>query len=96
MVGLLMDVAMVRKLARQQRAVPHPTRYHAGRHGFGFQECVAALENCYAVKPDERQPRGRAWFALASHTHARTIRIDFDAHEDEDGDLLLIVTAYHL
>lgn len=89
-----MDVPTVRRLARDQRVVPHPTRYHAGRHGIGFVECVAALEHCYAVHEDDRH--ARSWYALASHTYGRTLRVDFDAHEDEDGALVLVVTAYHL
>lgn len=57
-------------------------------------ECQAALENCYAVKPDPRHRDG--WYALASRTHGRTIRIDFDLLETSTGDLLLVVTAYHV
>ena len=88
------DVATVRRLAREQRVVAHPTRYHASKHGFGFIACATALEHCYAVKVDPL--RQRAWYALASHTHDRTLRVDFDAVEDEDGALLLVVTAYHV
>lgn len=82
-----------RRLARDHRVVPHPLKYHAGKHGIGFQECVAGLEHCYAVRPDRAPPR---WYALAAHTHQRTLRIDFDAHRDEHGALVLIVTAYHI
>lgn len=91
-----MDVAEVRKLAREQRVVAHPEKYHAGKHGLGFVECVRALEHCYSVKLDSRWPGGDAWFALAAHTRGRTIRIDFDVFEDESGSLVLVVTAYHV
>lgn len=88
------NVATVQRLVREQRIVPHPGKYHAGKHGIGFQECLAALEHCYAVHADLR--RQGAWYALASHTHQRTLRVDFDAFREEGGALLLIVTAYHL
>lgn len=91
-----MDVATVQRLARDHRVVPHPTKYHAGRHGLGFVECVAALERCYAVHPDDRRAGARAWYALARHTYGRTLRVDFDAHQDQDGALVLVVTAYHV
>lgn len=91
-----MNVATVGRLARDQRVVPHPLKYHAGRHGFGFQDCVAALEHCYSVKPDDRASHARGWYALASYSHGRVLRVEFDAHEDEDGGLLLVVTAYKL
>lgn len=93
MPGATINVATVRRIVRQGRVVPHPSKYHAGRHGIGFQECVAALEHCYAVHPDPR--RDLAWFALSMHTHHRILRVDFDAHVDQDGTLILIVTAYH-
>lgn len=94
MVPPRIDVARVHALVRSQRVVPHPLKYHAGRHGIGFAECLAALERCYAVQADERLPD--AWYALARHTHRRTLRIDFDTFEDEAGDILLLVTAYHV
>ncbi len=89
-----MDVAIVQKLARNQRVAPHPRRYHAGKHGLGFQECVTALEHCYSVKRDERHPD--SWFALAHHTYGRILRVDFEVFHDEDGALILVVTAYHV
>lgn len=87
-------VATVRRLVRNGRVVAHPTEYHAGRHGIGFQECVTALEHCYAIQPDDRHPG--SWYALASHTYGRTLRVDFDAHHGPDGMLILVVTAYHV
>lgn len=88
-----MDVATVQGLARDQRVAPHPVRYHAGKHGIGFQECVTALEYCYSVKRDERH--SDSWYALAHHTYGRRLRVDFEAFHDEDGALILVVTAYH-
>lgn len=77
-----------------QRVVPHPHKYHAGKHGIGFVQCVAALERCYAVHEDGRH-RG-AWYALATHTYGRILRVDFESHENEDGKIVLVVTAYHV
>lgn len=96
MPGPRMDVAKVRRLARDQRVVAHPVKYHAGKHGLGFQDCVAALEHCHSVHTDDRPGHPEGWYALAAYTHGRTLRVDFDAHQDEDGDLILVVTAYRM
>lgn len=90
------DVAIARRLARDDRVAPHPWKYHAGKHGIGFQECVAALEHCYAVQRDERIQHEDAWYALAHRHGGRRVRVDFEVVADEDGSLLLIVTAYHV
>lgn len=94
-----MEVAEVRRLVRLGRAVKGQN-YHAGRRGLGFLQVLTALERCYHVERDPRtddhgdplHPRG--WFALATLPHRRRLRVEFDDFEDEDGALLLIVTAY--
>lgn len=95
-----MDVREVHDLVRRGRVVKSP-RYHPGRRGLGFQEILLALERCHHVARDERvddageplHPRG--WYALANLPHRRRLRVDFDLHEDPEGSLLLVVTAYH-
>lgn len=94
-----MDIHEVRALVRLGRAIKAP-HYHAGKRGIGFLQILTALEHCYQVDEDFRantsgerlHPRG--WFALANLPNRRRLRIEFDVSEDEQGNLLLIVTAY--
>ncbi|MHB8586694.1 MAG: hypothetical protein ACYDDF_12785 [Thermoplasmatota archaeon] len=91
-----LTVWRVRRLARHQRVVPHPLKYHAGNHGLGFQECVAALESCREVVRDERADHREGWRASAPYLHGRTLRVDVDLHDDAGGELLLVVTAFRV
>lgn len=94
-----MNVRDVHRLVRQGRVIKAPN-HHPGRRGIGFGSVLAALERCYHVARDERtgedgralHPRG--WYALANLPHRRRLRVDFDVHEDEEGRLVLVVTAY--
>ncbi|MEK6975239.1 MAG: hypothetical protein AABY18_02740 [Candidatus Thermoplasmatota archaeon] len=94
-----MDVRVVQEAARQGHAIKAPN-YHAGRRGVSFLQILEALERCYHVAPDDRpgvaghaaHPNG--WFALANLPNRRRLRVDFDVLQDQDGTLLLVVTAY--
>lgn len=94
-----MDVADVRRLVALGQVIKAPN-YHAGKRGLGFVDVLLALERCHHVERDGRaDERGRplhpdGWFALSRLPHRRTLRIEFDAFEDEEGRLLLVVTAY--
>ncbi len=96
-----MKVRDVHQLVRRGRVIKAPN-YHPGKRGIGFAEILTALERCYHVAKDERaredgsllHPRG--WYALANLPHRRRLRVDLDLHEDEEGRLLLVVTAYHV
>ncbi len=90
-----MDVREVQKLVRDNHVVKAPN-YHPGKRGIGFWQILTALENCYHVATDNRPGLVDAWFALANLPNKRRLRIDFNVQEDEQGSLLLIVTAYHL
>ncbi len=80
---------------------PHPT-YHAHQHSIRFEEIVAGLQWCHRVEEDERDgnegyrrhPQG--YVAWCPYRGTRVIRVDFDLQEREDGDLILVVTAFEV
>lgn len=94
-----MDVHEVRSLVRLGRVVKAPN-YHAGKRGISFLQILVALERCYTVALDQREDsagqrlHASGWYALANLPHKRRLRIEFDVLQDEDGRLLLVVTAY--
>lgn len=96
-----MNVGEVRDAVRNGRAIKAPN-YHAGKRGLGFLSILAALECCYHVEVDSRtdaaglQLHPPGWFALANLPNHRRLRIEFDAHEDGQGNLILVVTAYEV
>lgn len=94
-----MDVAEVRKLVHSGQVIKAPN-YHAGRRGLAFLQVLLALERCYHVDRDLRTDNGgnllhpEGWFALANLPNRRRLRVEFDLFKDENGTLLLVVTAY--
>lgn len=95
-----MDVRAVHSAVRAGMAVK-ASNYHAGRRGISFLQVLEALQRCYHVAKDDRPALGGpahpdGWYALANLPNRRRLRIEFNAQEDADGHLLLIVTAYDL
>lgn len=88
-----MDVREVHDLVRQGRAVK-ASNYHAGKRGLRFIEVLAALETCYKVERDGRPGLPDGWYAFSNLPNRRRLRIDFNVHRDDSGNLLLVVTAY--
>lgn len=96
-----MKTSDVHALVQNGRVLKAP-HYHAGKRGLSFLDILAALERCYHVARDERtdaegsplHPRG--WYALANLPHRRQLRIEFEVQQDDEGNLLLIVTAYYV
>lgn len=91
----------VQKLARRGRVAPHPS-YHAHQHTVRFDEIVAGLGWCMRVEGDDREdaegtPRHPdGYVAWCPYKGTRVLRVDFDIQQRDDGDLILVVTAFEV
>jgi hypothetical protein len=85
--------SQVRDLALRRRVRP-ARNYHADAHFIRWSDIVFALETCYGVGRDERRPEGRSFVAFGFVSRTHRLRIDFDVGADEEGQVLLVVTAF--
>lgn len=97
----MVSVEDVQQLARNGRVAPHPA-YHAHQHAIRFDEVVTALAWCLRVEEDDRtgeegsleHPDG--YLAWCPYKGTRVLRVDFALQQREDGDLILVVTAFEV
>lgn len=88
----------VAHLARVGRVQPSP-RFHGYKHGITIHGARRALLFTRRVERDDRiAPYGgllhpKGWRAFCRAPDARRFRVDFDLVDDEEGWLLLVVTA---
>lgn len=85
----------VTALALAGRVAKDPA-YHAHEKGFRFDDILGALAWCFRVEPDRRPAHPGGWVALCHDLGRRILRVAFNRHESDDGQLLLVVTAMHL
>ena len=82
----------VQTMAKLGRVKPDPS-YHAWQHFVGWEDIVYALQNCYWVDKDTRPDQQRGYVAWGHLCMTRRLRIDFNLATDDDGQLMLVVTA---
>ena len=97
----ILDSARVREMSSAGRVNRDPA-YHARQHHLRFVEIVDALRRCWRVQPDVRgrpdgtrlHPAGHlAWSRWRPDRH---MRVDFNLHMDDDGESILVVTAFEV
>lgn len=97
----ILDPNRVRDLATAGRVDRDPA-YHAREHHLRFVEIVDALRRCWRLQLDHRKrPDGtplhpNGFLAWCLWRPNRYLRVDFNLHADEDGDWILIVTAFEV
>lgn len=97
----MMDPARVRELAIAGRVDRDP-RYHAREHHLRFLDVVDALRRCWRVQRDARKrPDGSplhpsGYLAWCRWRPNQNLRVDFNLHVDEDGEWILVVTAFEV
>lgn len=90
-VDLPITVHDVQRLARDGRVLP-ASDYHAWQHFVRWEDAVYALRMCYHVVPDNRHPE--SFLAFGQIGAKQVLRVDFRLAEDDEGRVLMIVTAF--
>lgn len=83
----------VARLAAARRVLP-ARNYHASDHFVKWEDVIFALQNCYFVAPDRRPAHSTGFVAFGQASRTRSLRIDFNLSSDEEGALVLVVTAF--
>lgn len=93
MSGVPITKERVCQLAAAWRVRP-ASNYHASDHHTPWDDIVFALQTCYFVAPDKRPQHPGGYVAFGQASRTRKVRIDFNLASDEQGDLILVVTAF--
>ena len=101
MVVSVLDVVAVCDLAKRGRVRQHHTWHGSQRHGIPFHVAATALSMSQRVVQDSRpgpdgKPRHPNGYVAWATTPTTTLRIDFNLGTDDDGDLLVLVTAMEI
>lgn len=90
----------IRDLAKARRVARDPFD-HIRSHGFRLADIITALEHCFRVRWDARSHRGRppspnAFRADCHYTRGQRLRVDFNLTRNDEGQIILVVTAFTL
>lgn len=81
-------------LARNARVAPDPAFHGRSAHGITFEKLAAQLLFTFRVEKDRRPAHPKGYVAFTQNWGGEVYRVDFNLHEDGQGEMILIVTGW--